>query len=111
MTALQSTTSGGVKRMGNDGEPPEPLEESVWIPSWFDQARCLDADPDSFFPDRGDNASHVEAVKRICAHCRIQARCLEFSLEPFQPFGVWGMHSAQEREQIAKRRGLGGRAG
>jgi hypothetical protein len=51
------------------------------------QALCAQADPDTWFPEKGGNPS---AAQRICAGCPIRERCLEVALENGETQGVWG---------------------
>ena len=36
---------------------------------WADEAKCLNADPDVFFPEKGGS---TREAKRICAECTVQ---------------------------------------
>lgn len=67
---------------------------------WRLQARCLDADPDAFFPPKGDNGL---AAKKICASCPVIYECGEYALNNRMEEGVWGGMSGHEL-RIARRR-------
>jgi WhiB family transcriptional regulator, redox-sensing transcriptional regulator len=70
----------------------------------MDDAKCVDADPDIFFPSRGDD---TQVAKKICAVCEVWAECLEYALENEQDDGIWGGFS--ERQRLAMKK-LGARA-
>jgi WhiB family redox-sensing transcriptional regulator len=66
---------------------------------WMLEARCLDADPEAFFPEKGGS---TREAKRICAACPVRDECLEYALENDERFGIWGGLSERERRR-AKR--------
>lgn len=66
---------------------------------WMLEARCLDADPEAFFPEKGGS---TREAKRICAACPVRDECLEFALANDERFGIWGGLSERERRR-AKR--------
>ena len=67
--------------------------------AWMMDARCLDADPEAFFPEKGGS---TREAKRICAACPVREECLEYALENDERFGIWGGLSERERRR-AKR--------
>jgi uncharacterized protein with von Willebrand factor type A (vWA) domain len=42
------------------------------------EARCLDADPEAFFPEKGGS---TREAKRICAACPVRDECLQYALD------------------------------
>ncbi len=66
---------------------------------WMLEARCLDADPEAFFPEKGGS---TREAKRICATCPVRTECLEHALANDERFGIWGGLSERERRR-AKR--------
>ncbi len=68
--------------------------------TWMIRARCLDADPEAFFPQKGGS---TKEAKRICGVCPVQEECLEYSLENEERFGIWGGMSERERRRLRKR--------
>ena len=74
---------------------------------WALEARCLDADPEEFFPSKGKPAS---AAKRICALCNVREQCLEYALTNDLRQGVWGGLGERERYRLLRRRRAEGRA-
>lgn len=64
----------------------------------FEDALCLQVDPDLFFPDSGQSA---EPAKRICRRCPVRAECLEYALRHGERFGVWGGLSERQRRMLA----------
>jgi len=71
-------------------------------PSWRQQARCLGADPDIFYPE-DDEDEGLEA-KAVCAMCPVAAECLEHAIAVREKFGVWGGLTTKERRRIIRRR-------
>lgn len=69
--------------------------------AFMDLGACVGADPDLFFPDRGES---LEPAKKICADCIVQEECLEYALELGERFGVWGGTSERERRRIRRAR-------
>ena len=42
--------------------------------AWMLEAKCLDADPEAFFPEKGGS---TREAKRICAACPVREECLD----------------------------------
>lgn len=61
------------------------------------RARCREADPEWFFPEKG--ASTKEA-KAVCQVCEVRDGCLELALGRGERFGVWGGMSERERRGL-----------
>lgn len=74
----------------------------------WDQAACLKAEPETFFPENG---GPVDEAKRICCHCPIRQECLEYALTHSNEnqHGVWGGLSARERKTLRAMAGMGGK--
>ena len=67
--------------------------------AWMLEAKCLDADPEAFFPEKGGS---TREAKRICSACPVRNDCLDHALENDERFGIWGGFSERERRR-AKR--------
>ena len=74
------------------------------IDDWRERAACQAVTADLFFPigRTGDALDHIEAAKRICLSCPVQAQCLRFALETNQEAGIWGGTSEEERTKLRK---------
>lgn len=74
--------------------------------AWIERGRCLDEDPELFFPiGAGPAALRQEAqAKVVCLGCAVRAECLEWSLATFQDAGVWGGLGEEERREIRRAR-------
>ena len=68
---------------------------------WQIHAKCLDADPEMFFPE-ADDVPGTRAAIRMCLSCDVRGFCLEDAWVSKQKFGVWGSFSAMERERLRK---------
>ena len=66
---------------------------------WADEAKCLNADPDVFFPEKGGS---TREAKRICSECTVRVECLEYALEHDERFGIWGGMSERERRKLKR---------
>ncbi|MGH3666030.1 MAG: WhiB family transcriptional regulator [Egibacteraceae bacterium] len=66
---------------------------------WADQAKCLQAEPDTFFPEKGGS---TREAKRICAGCPVRVECLEYALANDERFGIWGGLSERERRRLKR---------
>lgn len=71
------------------------------LEAWRDRARCAEADPDAFFPEKGGS---TREAKKVCVACPVRAECLEYALEHDERFGIWGGLSEQERRTITRLR-------
>lgn len=71
----------------------------------FSGAACYDnsIDPESYFPVNtltGDN----RAAKKVCKTCPVRSECLEYALENFISFGIWGGLTGPERVRLRWKR-------
>jgi WhiB family redox-sensing transcriptional regulator len=82
---------------------------------WHDQAACLDADPELFFPvsEFGPSSDQVWEAKQVCHSCPVQWTCLTWALQNRVNDGIWGGSTEAERRmmlgsvrRLAPRRGL-----
>lgn len=71
---------------------------------WPERAACKDADPDLFYPDRGD-MNAIKQAKRICRRCPVQAECLADALArpAGDDYGICGGLSQRERLELRRR--------
>lgn len=67
--------------------------------AWQRDARCLDADPEIFFPEKGGS---TKEAKRICGLCPSKEACLAYALENEERFGIWGGLSENERRRLKR---------
>ena len=63
---------------------------------WLAEAKCLQADPETFFPEKGGS---TREAKRICQQCGVREECLDYALENDERFGIWGGLSERERRR------------
>ncbi|MBT1162801.1 WhiB family transcriptional regulator [Bifidobacterium sp. SO1] len=70
---------------------------------WHEKAKCLNADPDMFYPMPNDWKTIVEA-KLICASCPVSAECLEQALDGGEQYGIWGGLDPEERRTLLRRK-------
>ena len=66
---------------------------------WARQAKCLHAEPDTFFPEKGGS---TREAKKICTDCPVRDECLEFALRNDERFGIWGGLSERERRKLKR---------
>lgn len=66
---------------------------------WQDHARCLEVDPEIFFPERGGSS---QAARAICDACPVAAACRRYAVRTKQTFGIWGGTSERERRILRR---------
>ncbi len=77
----------------------QPGELGIEPLPWAEDAKCLQADPETFFPEKGGS---TREAKRICAQCTVRIECLEYALENDERFGIWGGMSERERRRLKR---------
>ena len=71
---------------------------------WRTRAACRGADPELWFPDRGDHAT-ITAALAVCAECPVRPECLDESLRlPASTTGIWGGETDRGRRRIRRQR-------
>lgn len=70
-------------------------------PRWHVDAPCSQADPEAFFPEKGESYA---GAKRICGRCDVREQCLEWALDNRERFGVFGGLSERERRSLLQER-------
>lgn len=73
------------------------IEDLVARPAWHQEAACRGADPDLFFPERGQS---VAPARELCDRCPVRAECLDVGLG--ERFGIWGGTSERERRHLRR---------
>lgn len=68
---------------------------------WARQALCSGADPDLWFPQRGDSTRGAIAT---CHQCPVETQCLDYALRWSIDFGVWGGTTPDQRRRMRSRR-------
>lgn len=68
---------------------------------WMEQANCLGARPDFFFPS---DLAGVIAAQEICARCVVKQQCLDYALDNKIGHGIWGGASERDRRGILRAR-------
>jgi WhiB family redox-sensing transcriptional regulator len=76
--------------------------------AWAEQALCAQADPDAWFPQRGQHTLAKTAIE-ICRVCPVRAQCLDYALSGADTWGgiatgIWGDTTPQERAQLRQQR-------
>ena len=66
---------------------------------WAAYAKCLQAEPETFFPEKGGS---TREAKRICALCEVREPCLQYALDHDERFGIWGGLSERERRKLKR---------
>jgi WhiB family redox-sensing transcriptional regulator len=75
---------------------------------WAERALCAQADPDAWFPDKGQRAL-AEIAMGICGHCPVRTQCLDYALSGADTWGgiatgIWGGTTPQERDRLRQRK-------
>lgn len=74
--------------------------------SWHDNAKCIDTDPEFFFPPDKETKQSIEqtvTAKAFCQTCPVRLKCLEFSIRENMEYGVYGGLSADDRQELKHR--------
>jgi hypothetical protein len=66
---------------------------------WQKHAKCLDYDPELFFPEDEDYEQVIKA-KKVCDTCPIKGFCLEDGWAA--KYGIWGGFTPEERQHLKK---------
>jgi WhiB family transcriptional regulator, redox-sensing transcriptional regulator len=71
---------------------------------WRDDAACLHADPDLFFPvgTAGPALDQIDEAKRVCRACPVRKRCLAWALDLGAVSGIWGGSTEDERRAMRR---------
>lgn len=72
------------------------FQQNLW---WQSKARCLEVDPEIFFPERGGSS---KAARAVCTQCPVAMECLRYALANREQFGIWGGTSERERRKLRK---------
>jgi len=83
----------------DDPADVEVLAQLVNRPAWHRQANCRGADPDLFFPERGDRPAQALAY---CEDCSVRPECLASALEVAWTTGVWGGTTGAARKGLRR---------
>jgi WhiB family transcriptional regulator, redox-sensing transcriptional regulator len=77
------------------------------LADWRDDAACLHADPDLFFPigTTGPALRQVDEAKRVCLACPVRTPCLEWALGQEILSGIWGGATEDERRALCQAAG------
>ena len=72
--------------------------------NWRDDAACLHADPDLFFPIAaiGPALDQIDEAKRVCAACPVRQPCLAWALDHGTVSGIWGGTSEAGRRALRR---------
>lgn len=82
--------------------------------AWMNDAACIDADPDLFYPidygttlaDRQIDPQRTEVPFAICSTCPVLATCRDHAVRN-EPMGIWGKTTPHDRLKLRRALGLG----
>jgi WhiB family redox-sensing transcriptional regulator len=79
------------------------------VKHWREQAACLGADPDIFFPtERKFTAKTWRRARAICNDCPVRSECLDLAMSVDATEDRWGMFGGMNpSERREHRRRLG----
>lgn len=71
---------------------------------WRDKAKCLDEDPELFFPigATGPALEQIAQAKAMCARCAVRNECRDWALATNQDAGIWGGLTEDERRGLRR---------
>lgn len=87
------------------GRPASLLVPGTAREPWSENALCLGADMETFYPTATGRARKIaeRVAKEFCAGCPVRRQCRAHSLRYAEPFGVWGGLTARERRKLISR--------
>jgi len=69
--------------------------------SWQDKSKCIDEDPEFFFPsDSKQGIEQAVKAKAFYQSCPVKMKCLEFSIRENMEYGVYGGLTEQDRQEL-----------
>ncbi|MFI6395518.1 WhiB family transcriptional regulator [Nonomuraea sp. NPDC050540] len=68
---------------------------------WEAAALCAQADPEAWFPAKGE---HAVTARGICRRCPVREPCLQDALADDEPSGIRGGLGPRERRRLKTRR-------
>ncbi len=71
------------------------------VPGWDGTAACATADPEAFFPRKGENPAYA---KNICRRCDIQEKCLDGAVNRGEKYGIWGGQAKKTLDKLRAER-------
>jgi hypothetical protein len=80
---------------------PSTLDNPPAVAPYFDGSQACKANPEGWFPPRGDNRA-TRVAKRACGHCPFARPCLDYALADPQLYGVWGGTTYDDRKEIRR---------
>lgn len=81
-----------------------PFDQMLWEPdeAWRQDAACLGAEADLFFPV-GEESDEAARAKEICGGCPVREDCLAYAFATKQTDGIWGGMTGTERRRFLRR--------
>lgn len=69
---------------------------------WRLLAACRYLDPDLFFPigTTGPSVTQIAEAKRVCQDCPVRNACLDWAINHYQDYGIWGGTTELERQAL-----------
>lgn len=96
MTEIRRRAYDQFTRFGEN----DPVENfNFERPAWQALGACVGADPNIFFPTRGED---TREAKKICSGCSVKEECLDFGIN--EKFGIFGGLSERQRRDIRRKR-------
>ena len=89
--------------------PGAAMAMAMTIPgAWAEQALCAQADPDAWFPTKGQHAI-AKTATRICRQCPVRVQCLDYARSGADTWGgiatgIWGGTTPHERDRLRQQR-------
>lgn len=95
MTRTSTTAPATLRQIRRDPRFRDAVAQRIpEDPGWRGRGRCLEHDPELFFPNAAEDPSSAQA---ICATCGVRGPCLAASLDVGECDGVWGGTTPEER--------------
>lgn len=61
---------------------------------------CQTTDPEYWFPDLGGESKEMRIAKKYCGECPVQRECAIYAIVAYEPYGIWGGLTFNQRQDI-----------
>lgn len=69
---------------------------------WVNEARCIKADPEIFYPISKNDPKAEGVIQAYCRNCPVEGDCLGYALAKGEQ-GIWGGMTEEQRRAIRRK--------
>lgn len=88
-------------------EGSTPSRGTMTVVRWQERGKCRGADPELFFPTKGDSGKVKQVIKDYCDKCEVAKECLDYAVRDPDAliYGIWGGKTSMGKRKERKRQG------